>query len=137
MLKPRRRQSSGAVNNLRRHARKLKDEPFRSGWDEAACSIEPLSNIAVGAEEITVTVDLPLVDDRHVRVQVHGGDTVEVYAKTKRTVRFDDLGIKHRRGEFTCYRALIELPEPVDGARVVHHLKRGILEIRLPKLRQK
>jgi len=136
MLKPRRRRSSGIVNDLGRHARKLKDETFRSGWDEAACSIEPLSNTAVGAEEITVTVDLPLVDDKQVRVQIHGEDTVEVYAKTKRTVRFDDLGIKHRRGEFTCYRALIELPEPVDDTRVIHHLKRGILEIRLLKLRQ-
>ena len=136
MLKPRRRQSSGTVNDLGRHARKLKDETFRSGWDEAACSIEPLSSVTVGAQEITVTVDLPLVDDKHVRVQVHRGDTVEVYAKTKRTVRFDDLGIKHRRGEFTCYRALMKLPEPVDGARVIHHLKHGILEIRLPKLRQ-
>jgi len=136
MLKPRRRRALDIVNDSGRHARKLKNETFRSGWDEVARSIEPLSSVTVGAEEITVTVDLPLVDDKHVKVQVHGVDTVEVYAKTKRTVRFDDLGIKHRSGEFTCYHTLMELPEPVDGAKVIHHLKRGILEIRLPKLRQ-
>jgi len=136
MLKPRRRRAPNIMSASGRHAKRLKDETFKSGWDEVSSSIEPLSNVTVGVDEITVTVDLPLVDDKHIRVQVHGVDTVEIYAKTKRTVRFDDLGIKHRSGEFTCYHTLMELPEPVDGAGVIYHLKHGILEIRLPKLRQ-
>ncbi len=135
MPKPRRRRASDVVNNSIRRSRKLRDEAFRSGWDEVARSIEPLSNITVGVEEITITLDLPLVDHKQVRVQVHGENTVEVYAKTKRTVRFDDLGIRHRSGEFTCYRTLVDLPQPVDGAKAIYNMKRGILEISLPKLR--
>lgn len=135
MPKPRRRRASDVVNDSIRRSRKLRDETFRSGWDEVARSIEPLSNITVGMEEITITLDLPLVDHKQVRVRVHGEDMVEVYAKTRRTVRFDDLGIRHRRGEFTCYHTLMDLPEPVDGAKAIHNMKRGILEIRLPKLR--
>jgi len=135
MPRPRRRRASGIVDDSVRHTRKLRHEAFRSGWDELARSIEPLSNITVGTEEITITLDLPLVDHKQVRVRVHGENTVEVYAKTKRTVTFDDLGIRHRSGEFTCYHTLMDLPEPVDGAKAIYNMKRGILEIRLPKLR--
>ncbi len=135
MPRPRRRQVPDVVNDSVRHARKPGHETFRSGWDELACSIEPLSNITVGVEEITITLDLPLVDHEQVRVRVHDENTVEVYAKTKRTVRFNDLGIRHRSGEFTCYHTLMDLPEPVDGAKAIYNVKRGILEIRLPKLR--
>ena len=131
MPEPRRRRAFDIESDLARR----RDEAFGSGWDEVTSSIEPLSNITVGVEEITITLDVPFVDQKQVRVQVHGKDVLEVYAKTKRTVTFDDLGIKHRSGEFTCYRALVNLPEHVDGARATHHLKRGILEIRLPKLR--
>jgi len=131
MPEPRRRRAFNVERDLTRR----RDETFGSGWDEVTSSIEPLSNVTVGVEEITITLDVPFVDQKQVRVQIHGKDVLEVYAKTKRTVRFDDLGIKHRSGEFTCYRALVNLPGPVDGARATHRLKRGILEIRLPKLR--
>lgn len=135
MSESRGRRGTRILNDTARRVGKSAGEAFESGWDEVACSIEPLTNITVGVEEITVTVDLPLVDQDQIRIQVHGEDTVEIYAKTKRTVRFEDLGIKHRRGEFTCYHVVMNLPESVDGARAIHQMKCGVLEIRLPKLR--
>jgi HSP20 family molecular chaperone IbpA len=136
MPEPRKGRMHEVADNSVRDMRRARKDFFTSGWDEISRSIEPLSSLMVGAEEITITVDLPLVDDKQVKVQVHGVDTVEVYARTRRTVRFDDLGIKHRSGEFTCYHTMMELPEPVDATKVIHCLKRGILEIRLPKLRR-
>ncbi len=136
MSRRRRRGSSDIVGRPLKCIEKRTDDVFGAGWDEVACCIQPLSNVTVGSEELTITVDLPLADEGEVAVKVCGKRSVEVYARTKHTVRFDDLGIKHRTGEFTCYRAMLDLPEAVDATKLTYEMKRGILEIRLPRSRQ-
>jgi len=136
MSRRRGRGISDVVDRPSKRIGKRTDDVFGAGWDEVACCIQPLSNVTVGPEELTITVDLPLADEREVTVKVCDKNSVEVYARTKRTVKFDDLGIKHRTGEFTCYRAMLDLPEPVDATKLTYQMKRGILEIRLPKSSQ-
>ena len=109
--------------------------PHVSGWNVVAASIEPLYNLMVGAAEIILTVDLPYVNQEQVKVFFHATDVIEISAETSRMITFKDLGIKHRHGEFTCYRARIRTPVPVDESRIKKHFKRGVLEIHLPRVR--
>ncbi len=107
----------------------------RSGWNAAAACIQPLYDLFVAVTEVVLTVDLPFVDQKQVKLRCPTDDSVEIRAETNRKITFRDLGAKHRHGEFTCYRALIRIPVPVDEKRMSKEFKRGILEVHIPRLR--
>ena len=80
-----------------------------------------------------LTVDLPYVDQKRVKVGCPTEDSIEVYAETNRKITFKDLGIRHRHGEFTCYHALKRMPVPVNEKKVSKRFKRGVLEVHIPR----
>ncbi len=92
-------------------------------------------NLFVGATEVVLTVDLPYVDQKRVKLHCPTEDSVEIFAETNRKITFRDLGAKHRHGEFTCYRARIRMPVPVDEKKINTKFKRGVLEVHIPRLR--
>ena len=106
-----------------------------SGWNAAAACIQPLYDLFVALTEVVLTVDLPFVDQKQVKLRCPTDDSLEIRAETNRKITFRDLGAKHRHGEFTCYRALIRIPVPVDEKRMSKEFKRGILEVHIPRLR--
>ena len=106
-----------------------------SGWNILGACIEPLHNLTMAATEVVLTIDLPYVNQKQVRLTCPSNDVLEVYAETARRITFKDLGAKHRHGEFTCYHARIRIPVPIDERRIKSHFKRGVLEVRLPKLK--
>jgi HSP20 family molecular chaperone IbpA len=134
MSHERRRHLIDAVDEYFKRAEYMFERFFAPGWNEAAECIEPLYNIAVGASEVIVTVDLPYVDPEHVTIKIPANDTIEISADTKRRITFADVGVKHRGGQFRCYHALIHMPVPVVESGMVSKFKRGVLEIRLPRL---
>jgi len=107
--------------------------PQGSGWNVAAACIQPLYNLFVTAHEVVLTVDLPYVEQKGVKLKRSTEDSIEVYAETNRKITFKDLGIKHRRGEFTCYHAIIRMPVPVDERKITKKFKRGFLEVHIPR----
>ena len=114
-------------------------ERFREGliekpsWNRRACTIEPLRNIMVTPTEVIVTVDLPYAEENTIQVKPVGTDTVEVLAKMKRKIRFDNFGIPHYKGEFQTLHCQTRIPVPVDMTKMEVHFKKGILEIHLPR----
>jgi len=106
-----------------------------SGWNVVGACIEPLHNLTMVASEIVLTIDLPYVNQKQVRLSCPSDDVLEVYAETARKITFKDLGIKHRHGEFTCYHARIRIPVPFDENRIKSRFKRGVLEVHLPRLK--
>lgn len=106
-----------------------------SGWNVAGACIEPLHNLTVAATEVVLTIDLPFVDQRQVKLRCPANDVLEIHAETTRKITFKDLGVKHRHGEFTCYHARIRMPVPVDESRINKHFKRGVLEVHVPRLK--
>lgn len=88
-----------------------------------------------GPTEVVLTFDLPYVNEKKVKLRCPTEDSVEVYAETNRKITFRDLGAKHRHGEFTCYRATIQIPVPVDERLISTKFKRGILEVHIPRLK--
>lgn len=106
-----------------------------TSWNVAAACIEPLYNMFVAATEVVLTIDLPYVNEKEVKVRCPVNDVVEIYAKTSKKITFKDLGLKHRHGEFTCYHARIRIPVPVDENKIRTNFKRGVLEVHLPRLK--
>jgi len=106
-----------------------------SGWNVDTACIEPLYNLMIGATEVVLTIDLPYVNQKQVKLRYPANDVLEVDAETSRKITFKELGVKHRHGEFTCYHARIQVPFPIDETKVKSKFKRGILEIHLPRLK--
>ena len=104
-----------------------------SGWNVSSACIQPLYNLFVALTEVVLTVDLPYVNEKTVKLQMPSEDSLEVYAETTRKITFKELGAKHRHGEFTCYRAMIRMPVQVDHRRVKKKFKRGLLEVHIPR----
>jgi HSP20 family molecular chaperone IbpA len=106
-----------------------------SSWNVTASCIEPLYNMFVAATEVVLTVDLPFVDQKQVKLRCPTGDLVEVYAETARKITFHQLGAKHRHGEFTSYHARIRVPVKVSRKKIVSKFKHGVLEVHLHRVK--
>ena len=107
----------------------------RPSWDTESCCLEPLCNVFVTPDEVVVTADLPNTEPETLKVKAVSENLIEIAAKMKRKMRFDDFGITHREGEFSSLRCQTRLPVPVDTRRMKISFKRGILEIRFPRKR--
>jgi HSP20 family molecular chaperone IbpA len=107
----------------------------RPSWDLESCCLEPLCNVFVSADEVVVTADLPSIDPKTIKVEAINASTIEIKAGMKRKIKFRDLGVAHREGEFTSFRCRTHIPVPVDAKNMKPQFKRGILEVRLPRKR--
>lgn len=105
----------------------------KPSWNRRACTMEPLRDIMVTPTEVTVTVDLPYAEENTIQVKPISKDTIEILAKMKRKVRFDDFGITHYKGEFQTLHCQTRIPVPVYMDKMEIRFKKGILEIRLPR----
>jgi len=107
----------------------------RPSWDVRSSCLEPLCNVFVTTDEVVVTADLPYTEPETVKVEAISEDRLEIGAKMRQKMRFDDFGITHRKGEFSSFRCQVRVPVPVNMKRMKVYFKRGILEIHLPRRR--
>lgn len=105
----------------------------KPSWNLKECTIEPLREIIVTSSEVMVTVDLPYAEKSAVRVNAVDDASIEVSATMKQKVQLEDLGISHCKGEIQKLHCLMRIPVPVNMDKMDVHLKKGILEIRLPR----
>jgi len=105
----------------------------RPSWDIKSCCLEPLCNVFVAPDEVIVTADLPNINPKTIKVKPISADALEIRAEMKRKIRFDELGLTHRRGEFQFFRCQTGIPVRVDMNRIRTEFKRGILEVHLPR----
>jgi HSP20 family molecular chaperone IbpA len=120
--------------NLEESVRRLRESLLeRPSWDRKACTIEPLRDVSVTPTEVIVTVDLPYTEENTIRVKPVSKDVIEISAKMKRKISFNDFGITHYKGEFQTFHCQTRIPVPVYMDKMEVRFKRGILEIRLPR----
>ncbi|MGQ9529984.1 MAG: Hsp20/alpha crystallin family protein [Candidatus Bathycorpusculaceae bacterium] len=105
----------------------------RPSWNQKTCTMEPLRDIMVTPTEVIVTVDLPYTEESTIKVKPLDRNTIEITAKLKRKIRFDDFGITHYKGEFQTFHCSTRIPVSVDMEKMEVRFKKGILEIRLPR----
>ncbi|MCX8170927.1 MAG: Hsp20/alpha crystallin family protein [Candidatus Bathyarchaeota archaeon] len=104
-------------------------------WDVKAQSLEPLFNVFVSSDKVTVTVDLPKADPESIKISILSDNLIEITAKMKMKIHFEDFGVTHRRGEFTQFCCRIPLPAPVETSGAKARFLRGVLEITFPRKR--
>ncbi len=105
----------------------------RPSWNVTSSSLEPLCTVYVMDEEVVVRADLPYVRPETLEIEWVNENVIEIKAMMKRRLRFDDFGLRHRTGEFVCYRRRVRIPVPVETEKAKASFKGGILEIHLPR----
>ncbi len=120
--------------NLEEMAEQLEERLIeKPSWDLKACAFEPLRDIMVTPTEVIVTVDLPLTEENTIQVKPVEKDTLEISARMKRKIRFEDFGITHQKGEFQTFHCHTRIPVQVHMDKMHFRFKKGILEIHLPR----
>ncbi len=102
-------------------------------WNIEEHSIEPLCNVYVTPNEVIVTADLPFSDPDSIKIEPADEKTLKITAKMKQRVCCEDLGITHQKGEFSTFNCRTHIPVSVYMEKRKAKLKKGILEVRLPR----
>jgi HSP20 family molecular chaperone IbpA len=105
----------------------------KPSWDLKNRTMEPLRDMIVTPTEVIVTVDLPFTKAGTVQVKPVNKKTLQISAKMKRDIRFEDFGITHHRGEFREFYCQTRIPVPVQMDRLRFAIKKGILDIHVPR----
>ena len=107
--------------------------PEGPSWNCDTCCLHALCNVFITAREVIITADLPNIEPESVQVEVLDENLVEITAGMRKKVRFSDLGIYHRHGEFSSLRCQVRIPITVDTTQMEISFQRGILEVRFPR----
>jgi HSP20 family molecular chaperone IbpA len=107
----------------------------RPSWNLKAGTMEPLKDMKVTLTEVIVTVDLPMTVESSLQVKPLDNETLEISAKMKRTMHFEELGVTHHRGEFQRFHCHTRVPVPVKMDDMKIKFKKGLLEIHIPRKR--
>jgi HSP20 family molecular chaperone IbpA len=95
--------------------------------------LHALSNVFITPREVIITADLPFIEPQTVQVNALDENHIEILAKMKKKVNFKDLGIFHRRGEFSFLRCQGRLQVAIITDKMQISCKDGILEVRFPR----
>ncbi|UCG37319.1 MAG: Hsp20/alpha crystallin family protein [Candidatus Bathyarchaeota archaeon] len=107
----------------------------RPSWNINTHTIEPLCEVSVTRSEVVVTADLPFSDPDSIKIDPLDKRTIEISARINRRICCEDLGIQRQKGEFSTFSCHVEIPVPVDISKIEKRLKKGFLEIRIPRKR--
>ena len=80
-----------------------------------------------------MTVDLPYAEEDTIRVKPVDDETIDVLARMKRKIRFDDFGITQYKGEFRTLQCQTRIPVQVCMDKMTVRFEKGILEVRIPR----
>jgi HSP20 family molecular chaperone IbpA len=137
--KQRKRSILDVMNEYMEEFETLADElmasafPEGPSWNTETCCLHALSNVSITPQEVVVTADLPNIEPETVKVEAVDENLIEITAKMKKKVRFADLGIYHRQGEFSFLRCQGRIHVAFDAEKMKISCKGGILEVRFPR----
>jgi HSP20 family molecular chaperone IbpA len=107
--------------------------PEGPSWNTETCCLQALSNVFVTTREVIVTADMPNIEPETVKVEAVDETLIQITAKMKKKVRFADLGICHRQGEFSTLRCQDRIQVAFDSEKMKIAFTGGIIEVRFSR----
>ncbi len=123
------------VEDVNALADQLAESAFTEGpsWNTETCCLQALSNIFVTSTEVIITVDLPNIEPESVKIETVDENLIQITATMKKKVKFTDLGICHRQGEFSSLRCQDKIQVAIDAEKMENSFTGGVLEVRFPR----
>ncbi|NPA96697.1 MAG: Hsp20/alpha crystallin family protein [Crenarchaeota archaeon] len=95
--------------------------------------LEPLYAIKDLGTHIAIYIDLPCAEESSIDVHFIDRRRIEIRAKLRESLSFSDWSTRFSSTKFSEYRTTIALPVEVDPSRAKVRVKRGVVEIVVPK----
>ena len=102
-------------------------------WNTETCCLQALSNVFVTSREVIVTADMPNIEPETVKVEAADENIIKITAKMRKKMRFADLGIGYRQGEFSSLRCQDHIQVAFDAKKMQISFMGGVLEVRFPR----
>ncbi len=113
------------------------EDKFRPMWNKTEKCLEPLIDIDTTENEMTVTIDLPCVNNKNDISLSVTENSIEVKAIMYQTMQWDKWGSIQKDIDFTSFRKVINLPEKVDPMKARAKFSNSILTVKLPRVQKK
>lgn len=108
---------------------------LRSLWDGDACCLEALGEVEETETEYIVTIDMPMVNKEDIEILVMD-DHLAVQAKMREEVHYERWGTIQRQIRFQRLAKKVPLPRNADSDKIRATFRKGLLEIRVPKIKE-
>lgn len=105
---------------------------MRPLWDGNTCCLEALGDVHETATELTITVDLPMVNKEDIEITATPND-LSIHADTRNEIRFKRWGTVQREVSFRSFTKTVPLPPGTDADRIHASFHKGLLQIHVPK----
>jgi len=99
-----------------------------------ASGFVPNVDIRENAEQIQITVELPGIDEKEVKVQLDADRLVITGEKQRGNTKEKDVDYSHHERTYGSFERVIRLETEVEADKVKATFRNGVLEISLPKL---
>ncbi len=125
--------------NVRAEINRMRDEMNRllEGWSmngpqRFARSVYPPLNVWEDDDHLFVEAELPGLELSDLEIFVNGENQLSIKGERKQPALENGAWHRQERGHGSFAR-LVELPHPVDAAKVSAEFKHGVLTVTLPK----
>ncbi len=95
--------------------------------------LEPLYSVKDMGSYVAIYIDLPCAEESTIDVQFLDRRRVAIRARLRESLSFSDWSTRFGSTKFSEYRTVIELPIDVDPSRARVRVKRGVVEVIVPK----
>ena len=135
----------GSLVHLHREIDRLFDNAFPgfglspftsdiSGPLAAAGMLKPQVDIGATDQEYTVTVEVPGVDDKDVRIEVADG-TMTIRGEKKHEKEERDKNYYRMERSYGSFQRMLSLPDDADRDNIKARFRKGILTVTIPRKR--
>ena len=114
-------------------------EPFyKNGLDstlsEEAVSFVPQLDVADHDNEVSISVDLPGLDEKDIEIEVSPeGDVLTLKGERKDEFESNENGVSRRERVYGTFKRSLSLPETIDTENIAAKFSNGVLKLTLPK----
>jgi HSP20 family protein len=105
---------------------------MRPLWDGATCCLEALGDVHETATELTITVDLPMVNEEDIEITATPNE-LSIHADTRNEIRFKRWGTVQREVSFRSFTKTVPLPPGTDADKIHASFQKGLLQVHIPK----
>lgn len=96
---------------------------------------EPLLDLSETEKEFKISADLPGVNKDDIKININE-NTVDISAETKTEEKEEKEGFLRRERSYTSFKRSFTLPKNIDPKTVKAKYEKGVLTLRLPKVKE-
>ncbi len=106
------------------------DRPFLPLMEEGM--LKPTLDLSATGKEYTVTVEIPGVDEKDIRVDL-AGDTLTIRGEKKQEREEKERNYYRMERSYGSFQRVLSLPEDADQDGVTAKFKKGVLTLVIPR----